>query len=210
MNRIDRPIVTRKVARALTELEMETLLFCPGYSPPGRALLWLLADTGVRLGEALSVAWIDGRAGRMVVKGKTGGREVPVSPMVAQMVANALPWPWSSTSAAGRAIRKAFRKAGITGRRASAQTLRHTFTRMWRGDQSLLISIMGWTSPRMLEIYKPFDIGAATAQHQTFSPLVQILAPKQAIADIPASAVVPPCTRAAEAGLQPPLFILLD
>ena len=174
MPRVAKPYVYRKVARALSHQELTALLTFQHHTSQVRALLWLLADTGVRLGEAFSVTQIDRHGGRFVVKSKTGERELPIHPAVARMVNAELPWPWANAHYAGLAVRIAFRNAGITGKRASAHTLRHTFARMWRGDESLLVEIMGWTSPRMLKVYKPYNIRAAITQHRVHSPLRQI------------------------------------
>ncbi len=174
MPSIPPPFVSRKVARALSRDELATLLTHEGFTPQVRALLWLLADTGVRIGEAFAITKIDPWLGRVVVNGKTGERELPIHPWVARMVTNSLPWTWRTPNAASRAVRRAFRAAGLGGKRASAHTLRHTFTRMWMGDESLLVSIMGWTSPRMLKIYKPYNVVAAAAQHRLHSPIRQL------------------------------------
>ena len=92
------------------------------------------------------------------------------------MVISVLPWPWGSWQAAVLAVRRAFKSAGITGKRASAHPLRHTFVRMWEGDESLLVGILGWTSPRMLAVYRPYDLKRAVAQHQHNSPAMAALA----------------------------------
>ena len=169
---VDAPIVRPKVARSLTAEQLSILLMYPGHSEQLRSFLYLLADTGLRLSEALS---IDNAAqvglDTIIVSGKVGEREVPISPRVAAMVVDCLPWPWGSRDAAGLAVRRAFRCAGFTGRRASAHTLRHTFVRLWRGDESLLVGIMGWTSARMLQVYRPYDVHRAIAQHRIYSPI---------------------------------------
>lgn len=168
---LEAPVLRRKVARALTVTDLGHLLSYPGHSTQMSAFLHLLADTGLRLSEALSVRAQD--IGERIVKvtGKTGEREVPLSPAVLGMVLEALPWPWGSGQAAGLAVRKAFRRAGFTGKRASAQSLRHSFVRLWQGDETLLQGILGWTSLRMLKIYRPFDIKRAIEQHRQNSPL---------------------------------------
>ena len=167
---IEVPRVPRKVARSLTPAELRQLLLHP-HRQADHAFLYLLADTGLRLSEALSVGSNSFGGGMAVVRGKVGEREVPVSPEVEARVVRVLPWPWSSRDAAGRAVRLAFGRAGLTGKRASAHTLRHTFVRLWSGDESILIDLMGWTSPRMLSIYRPFNRRRAAEQHQRYSPL---------------------------------------
>lgn len=168
---VEAPALRHKVARSLSIQELWRLLSCPGHSTQMSAFLHLLADTGLRLSEALSVT-AQGLGERTVkVSGKTGEREVPISPAVVGMVLQASPWPWASGQAAGLAVRKAFRKAGFSGKRASAQTLRHTFVRLWAGDETLLQGVLGWTSLRMLKTYRPYNLPRALEQHRQYSPL---------------------------------------
>ncbi len=170
---VEAPILKPRVARSLTAAQLHLLLTHPGHSPAARAFLYLLADTGLRLSEAMSVDHAD-KVGldTIVVVGKVGEREVPISPRVAGMVAEQLPWPWTSNRSLWDVIRKAFERAGLGGKRASAHTLRHTFVRLWEGDESLLVGILGWTSARMLRVYKPYNINRAIEQHREFSPIV--------------------------------------
>lgn len=173
---LDPPILPRRVARSLNPLQLRSLLTHPDHPPAVRAMLTLLADTGLRLSEAhcITLDNLTG-AGSVIVDGKTDEHEVPISPLVENMVRAVLPWPWSSPQAAGLAVRKAFKRAGIGGPRASAHTLRHTFCRSWRGDESLLVGILGWTSPRMMRVYRPFDLARAIAQHRAQSSIPDLL-----------------------------------
>ena len=171
---IEAPKVPRKVARSLTPAQLGQLLHCLHLRPQVRAFLFLLADTGVRLSEALSVTPCSANGVVITVTGKTGEREVPISPQVRQMVLDALPWPWATYYTASRAVRRAFGDAGITGPRASAQSLRHTFCRSWDGDETLLQGIMGWTSLKMLQVYRPYSLQRAIAQHRDNSPVNRI------------------------------------
>lgn len=169
---IEAPRLPRKVARALTLEQVHQLLNHPDHSEQVRAFLSLLADTGIRLSEALSVDAPEAVGEQTIlVRGKTGDREVPISSEVREAVLQALPWPWSDWQAAGGAVRRAFNRAGFTGKRASAQTLRHTFVRLWGGDETLLTGILGWTSGRMLRVYRPYDVQRALTQHQIYSPI---------------------------------------
>ena len=169
--RVEMPKLTCKIARSLVPDQLHQLLSHPSHPPQLRAFLHLLADTGLRLSEALSVNESSLGADRVIVTGKTGEREVPVSPATLEMVREALPWPWGHWQSAGLAVRRGFRRAGLYGKRASAHTLRHTFTRLWEGDETLLVGILGWTTPAMLKVYRPYDIRKAVAQHKEFSPV---------------------------------------
>ena len=173
---LEPPIVPRTVARSLSKEELCQLLNYE-HRPVDKAVLWLLVDTGLRIGEAVSIREPSQfRSGMVAVKGKVGEREVPVSGQVRDAVLPFLPWPWTTTEGAKRAVRKAFQRAGIQGKRASAQTLRHTFCRSWTGDESLLEGIMGWTSARMSKVYRPYDVLRAKTQHRKCSPVHSILA----------------------------------
>ena len=171
MRAVEAPRVPRKIARSISANELIRLVRHPDHPPSVRAFLLLLADTGVRLSEALSI--VSPRQfsdGFVTVNGKTGGRIVPVSSTVESEVSRALPWPWQSRGGASKAIVRAFHRAGITGKRASPHTLRHTFTRLWEGDESLLVGILGWTSSAMLKTYRPYDLSRAKHQHRRYSP----------------------------------------
>ena len=173
---LESPMVPKTVARSLGVEEILKLVSYD-HRPVDRAILWLLIDTGLRIGEAISLREPSQfRSGMVVVKGKVGEREVPVSDQVRDAVLPFLPWPWVTASGAGNAVRKAFQRAGIQGKRASAQTLRHTFCRSWTGDESLLEGIMGWTSARMSKVYRPYDVLRAKTQHRKCSPVHSILA----------------------------------
>ncbi|MCH8205549.1 MAG: hypothetical protein IH956_00925 [Chloroflexi bacterium] len=43
---------------------------------------------------------------------------------------------------------------------------RHPFVRLWRGGEVSLVGIMGWTTNRMLNVYRPYDVRRAKAEHQ--------------------------------------------
>ena len=179
MRDVETPTVRYKVAHSLVAEELHQLLTYPGHRPVIRAFLYLLADTGIRLSEALSVEGHRFGPGTVIVTGKVGEREVPISNNVTRMLLEVIPWPWSTSQNAGRAVRRAFRAAGFTGRRSSAQTLRHTFVRLWEGDESLLVGILGWSSPRMLKVYRPYNVKKAQAQHRIYSPIVGLTGPSQ-------------------------------
>ena len=166
---VEAPVVPKKVARSLSGEELQQLLSFD-HRPADRALLCLLADTGLRIGEAMSIRGpAQFHSGMVIVRGKVGEREVPISDHVKSAVLPFLPWPWATVDGARGAVSRAFRRAGIPGPRASAQTLRHTFCRHWDGDESVLEGIMGWSSARMRLVYRPYDTRRAKAQHQQWS-----------------------------------------
>tara|TARA_Y100000590_G_scaffold468931_1_gene653905 strand:+ start:14588 stop:15382 length:795 start_codon:yes stop_codon:yes gene_type:complete len=172
---IPAPRLPKKWSRSFTDEELKTVLTHSKQSEELRAFVWLIADTGMRLSEALSVTSESFKDGMVVIDGKVGERLTPVSPMVQSMVESVLPWPWHHRHTAGQAIRRAFKRAGVNGSRASAHSLRHTFVRNWNGDESVLVDCVGWTSPKMLKVYKPFSTQRAINQHKLNTPVMKAL-----------------------------------
>ena len=167
---VERPVLRKKVAASLTREELTLLLTHPSHHIAVRAMLFLLADTGMRIAEAVSIQPAEGEALVKVV-GKTGERFVPIRREVKSMVLAALPWPWTRPGSASAAIRKAFVRAGLKGRRAGAHKIRHTFARAWNGDELVLQGILGHRSLRTSLIYRPFDLDRAVNQHADNSPV---------------------------------------
>lgn len=157
------------------------------------AILYLLADTGIRLGEitSLRTADVDGVNGVVVVRGKGSKvRSVPYSrkPAVAldrylrarmRHKDAALPWLWlglkgrMSDSGIAQMVRRRGADVGIEG--LHPHRFRHTFAHMWLaagGQEGDLQRIAGWADRQMLGRY-----GASAAHqraldaHTKFSPV---------------------------------------
>lgn len=158
LDKMAKPKLPRKVVRSFTQKELRQILNYPGHRDHDRAFLWLLASTGMRVGEALSVTEESFIDGVLTIQGKTGQRLVPMDPRIWKMVEYELPWVWNRRESASEGIKKAIKRAGVTGNRASAHTLRHTFCRLWNHDLQSLVGVMGWTTNRMLDKYKPYDV----------------------------------------------------
>ena len=180
---VEPPIMHRKVSPSLDSAELADVLQRGSKTLQELAFLWLIASTGTRISEALSVdaphrlrsysVTLDGRSVQVntaIVRGKTGDREVPVPGHVANMVKEALPWPWGRRDSATKAVKRMFRHAGYDRPRLAAHSLRHTFARLWDGDESLLQGIMGWSSPAMMRVYRPFNLARAAVQAQLHGP----------------------------------------
>ena len=166
---VERPVLRKKVAASLTREELTLLLTHPSHHSAVRAMLFLLADTGIRIAEALSLQPAEGEALVKVV-GKTGERFVPIRMGVKSMVLTALPWPWTRPDSASAAVRKAFIRAGLNGRGAGAHMIRRTFARAWNGDELVLQGILGHSSLRTSLIYRPYNLERAVHQHAVNSP----------------------------------------
>jgi integrase/recombinase XerD len=99
------------------------------------ALVTVLMETGIRIGEAWSMTYDRIRGDEMTVDGKTGERDVPLS----QAVRSALvgvggpKWVWVgrrgrlSVSGLQQMFGRLCGRAGISGAKASPHTMRHTF-----------------------------------------------------------------------------------
>ncbi len=188
LRRVEAPRLAPKEARWFATEDVWRLLSYPGHTDPMRSLLYLLADTGLRLGEALSIT-PERFIGEDLVKvaGKAGERVLPVSPMVTNRVLTVLPWPWASADSASHQVRKAFWAAGFTGRRASAISLRHTFGQLWEGDETALQGIFGHTTPLMIhKHYRRYNLLRARRQHRQHSPVAVIQEAHQLRLDWPA------------------------
>jgi integrase len=166
----ERPKVGRKVPRAFTDDELRQLFGHPheGYV---RLLMVLLLRTGLRLGEAMSLRSSAEclRDATIVISGKTGEREVPCDKEMLTVLRYMLPWPWKDALVASHMVARAMKAAGLTGRRASAHSLRHTFARRYKGDSHNLAGILWGHDSRMLGLYRPFNIDDCLEEYNSQS-----------------------------------------
>jgi len=135
------PILHPKAMRTFADSELHRLFNRP-LSSQDQALLTLLLDTGPRATECANLVWNDVSPGFVVLRGKTGERIVPVSETTYRLLLALKP---TLPPAAGdrhvfmgkrgplsyqgiyRRVRRLCNQAGITGRRCSPHTFRHTF-----------------------------------------------------------------------------------
>jgi site-specific recombinase XerD len=174
-----RPVmVDRKVVPVLTDKQLRKLVAtCHGKSLRDRrdeALVRLLAETGLRAGEAvaLEVSAVDLTLGTLlVVRGKGGkGRLVPFGPQTASALDRYLrarrQHPLADTSALwlgdrGRRFtynalyRTLVRRAELLGFKGfHPQVLRHTAAHRWRaagGSEGGLMAVAGWSRRDLLD-----------------------------------------------------------
>lgn len=172
----------KKVPYSLTAAELAWLLAVP-VRPWERALLYLLADTGIRIGEALNLCHGDIHPEFIVVEGKTGQREVPISPETRdQLVALGSRGPVFKTykgpltlSGAYKVVKTTLRRAGIDAKKWGPHVLRHTFGRQYimaGGDLVSLQRLMGHSNIATTRIYAELDLRDITNQHRRFTPLL--------------------------------------
>jgi len=180
MLQIAAPKRLRKTPYSLTRAEIGWLLASP-LSPRDRALVELLIDTGIRTTEAIRLTRDDILEETIMVSGKTGQREVPISPEVKQellALGNSPIFKGTqgpiTRSGAYRIIRLAFKAAGIPAKKWGPHTLRHTFGRHYilaGGDLVSLQRILGHTDIKTTRIYAELDLRDITYQHHRFTPL---------------------------------------
>jgi site-specific recombinase XerD len=189
MGDIPAPKVRKKLPRTLSVQQLGCL-FLVARGKRDRALLTLLVDTGIRVGEALNLAREDIGDETIYVDGKTGPREVPISAgtraFLLELVSQGpLFWGYKgrmTRSGAYSVIREIFKGAGITGRKLGPHTLRHTFGRQYivnGGDLVSLQRILGHTDIQTTRIYAELDMRDVVRQHHKFSPLRDAMAPVQ-------------------------------
>ena len=156
------------------------------------AILALLLDSGMRVGEIAGMRKEDlGKAG-VQVSGKSGGRTVPVSPGVAELLVaqgdDRGMWIGHqgklSKSGLQQIVRRTMKRAGLDYKeKIGPHTLRHTFGvqyNMNEGDIPTLKRIMGHkkvdTTMRYLNVSNKLVI----AQHRKASPMSVLLAKQEA------------------------------
>lgn len=167
----------------LDESELAQLLDYP-HTKRDKALLYLLVDTGMRIGEAHSITVSDVKETWVHVNGKSGPRWVPVHKEVADMLRAIAPpsgplWRGVrgplTVSGMEYIVWKAFHRAGFIGDKMSAHRLRHTFCTLWEGSDSDGMAIVGHVDHATWRIYKHTRPKRLTAVHREHSPLAKII-----------------------------------
>lgn len=172
--RVAAPVWRRRLPVTVPRGQLRRLVESAG-SRRDRALLLLLLDTGVRIGEAWALRPEDLRPGSIVVTGKTGQREVPVSRAVQLEVLPYLPWG-VSRHWLKRIVTGYLRSCGVT--RGGPHALRHTFaTEFIRagGDVFSLQRILGHASVSTTMVYVHLAVGDLQAQHARYSPALALV-----------------------------------
>jgi integrase/recombinase XerD len=181
MDDIGVPRRRKKTPYSLTTTELGWLLMVP-LSARDRSLLCLLIDTGVRIGEAVNLAADDVFQETIIVSGKTGQREIPISPETRAQLIDLADHGRIFTGTKGtltrsgayRIVRLAMTRAGISARKWGPHTLRHTFGRQYLmagGDLVSLQRILGHSDIKTTRIYAELDLRDVTHQHHRFTPL---------------------------------------
>ena len=161
------------------------------------ALLMLLLDTGIRIGEAANVELhdIDWDAKTMRVTGKTGEREVPFSGRTSYVLRTYLNRHRRAplgekhlfVTNQGRAheakqlslaVRRVVKRAGVEGPKLGPHTFRHTFAHLYLlsgGDSLSLMRLLGHTTTFMTSQYTRMQSGSLKQLHERHSPVKNVL-----------------------------------
>lgn len=173
MNKINPPRRRAKEKPCLTLEQLRKLLTCPEHPQYMKALLTLLVDTGMRIGEAACIKKADIGENTINISGKTGERIVPISEVTRDMLLS-LPgekcFPYSD-SFLRHETKKAFSQAGVVG---SAHTLRHSFASLFDGSDLALKNILGHSSFQMVEHYQHRKTARAIEEHTKHNLLDKI------------------------------------
>ena len=152
-----------------------------------RAMVGLLLDTGIRLGELSGLRWGDVSIGQLRVTGKRGMRTVPLSPEAQGLLVGVGDrthlWvgpkgpltDWGVSLALGRIAKR----AGLDGAFVRAHTYRHTFaTEFLRATGNLLAlrDALGHSSVTVTQVYPrmvPTDVAALMRDNTALRGLTQ-------------------------------------
>lgn len=177
MRKLKMPRMLPKEKAALTLEELRQLLEYPGHKPRVRALLYLLADTGIRIGEVVNLKQEDLHGNTIKITGKTGERIIPISARVRAYLLEIKPeigtgrlFP-AASHWWGETVSKAFMAAGIQG---TAHLLRHTFCTLFRGSDQSLMQITGHKSFAITQQYTHRKLEKATEEHIRYGPLARL------------------------------------
>ncbi|MBA7615836.1 Tyrosine recombinase XerC [subsurface metagenome] len=150
-----------------------------------RAILNLTIDSGVRAGEVCSLLKHNIKQETVVVYGKTGWREVPISDETKRFllqVAAESPGDHVFHGHKGpitrhliyAIVRRLMEKAGIKGPKLGPHRLRHAFGKNFLvqgGDLRSLQEIMGHADVKTTEKYATLNLTDIIEKHRKYSPL---------------------------------------
>lgn len=192
MKKIPKPQRSKKKTRTtVTQLQIDHIFFANQGREARRdiALIRLLLDTGLRIGEVHGLTWRDmwteeAEPGSIYyyvrVDGKSGEGSVPISPATHRAL-RALSHQehiWigrtgqpMTTNGMQKAVRRALRRAGIDG---GPHMLRHTFGKMFLragGNLVALQLLLRHANIKTTRIYAEPDAHDVKDQHKKFSPM---------------------------------------
>jgi len=174
----------KKVMPTLQAHEL-MLLLASTSTPRDRLILTLLIDTGIRSTEVVNLRKQDVKRHTIIVNGKTGEREVPVSEETTRLlaiVASQSPDQFVFHSTRGPMTRhniyhlvaQHMKQAGISGPKLGGHRIRHAFGKNYLvagGDLRSFQKLMGHSNIQTTQQYASLDMTDLTAKHHQFTPL---------------------------------------
>ncbi len=175
-----------KVRMATLELCELAMLLQPADCLRDRALLNLIIDTAVRAGEVCSLLKHNIKQETIIVQGKTGWREVPISEETKELLLRLAAESSDdyvfhddhgnpiSRFSIYRIVRKYMERAAIKGPKLGSHRLRHAFGKNFLvqgGDLRSLQEIMGHADIETTQKYASLNLTDIVRKHQKFSPL---------------------------------------
>ena len=150
-----------------------------------RAVITLLVDCGVRAGEVCSLLKHNIKQETIIVHGKVGWREVPISEETKRLLLQVAALSSDDYVFHGQKglmtrhliyaiVRRALEKAGIKGPKLGPHRLRHAFGKNFLvqgGDLRSLQEIMGHADIETTQKYASLNLTDIVKKHQKFSPL---------------------------------------
>ena len=181
MGRVSPPATSRKLPRHFSVSETHRLLGS-AKKQRDRAILAVLLDTGLRVGELASMTRDNTTPMGVRVSGKTGDRIVPISPGVFDLVSRqgdeTYIWVGDqgrlTTDRLQKIVKKLMIAAGFKPPKLGPHALRHTFAVQYivnGGDVASLQRILGHANVQTTMIYTQMTIGLVARQHRQFSPM---------------------------------------
>ena len=185
IKKISPPRVPKKLMSTLEYYELHGLLNSAS-TLRDIAIITLLIDTGIRTSEVINLRRQDIREQTIVVTGKTGQREIPISqePLILLrklIILNGdkdyIFWGHKgrlTRSGVYQLIKDCMKKAGIAGPKHGAHRIRHAFGKGWLvngGDIRSLQQIMGHANILTTEKYASLNLHDTIDKHSRFTPL---------------------------------------
>ena len=154
-------------------------------SPRDRAVITLLVDCGVRAGEVCSLLKHNIKQETIIVHGKVGWREVPISEETKRLLLQVAALSSDDYVFHGQKglmtrhliyaiVRRTLEKVGIKGPKLGPHRLRHAFGKNFLvqgGDLRSLQEIMGHADIETTQKYASLNLTDIVKKHQKFSPL---------------------------------------
>ncbi len=167
------------------ELGELTRLLHAAESPRDRAVITLLVDCGARAGEVCSLLKHNIKQETIIVHGKVGWREVPISEETKRLLLQVAALSPDDHVFQGQKgpitrhliyaiVRRALERAGIKGPKMGPHRLRHAFGKNFLvqgGDLRSLQEIMGHADIETTQKYASLNLTDIVRKHQRFSPL---------------------------------------